>query len=233
MTTLNVDPREIVLDTETTGLDAAGGDRIVEIGCVELLNHIPTGRTYHTYVNPERPMPYEAQEVHGLSEAFLADKPVFSSIVEDFFAFTGDAVLVIHNAPFDLGFLNAECKRADRPPIHGGRTVDTLALARQKFPGSSNSLDALCRRLEIDASARARHSALVDARLLAQVYLELMGGRQHGFDLNTAPAAPADKDRAARPRPRLLRPLLTDEERQAHREFVAAKLGAKPLWSRR
>lgn len=169
--------REIILDTETTGLDPATGDRVVEIGAVELLNHLPTGRTFHVYINPERDMPKEAEAVHGLF-AFLSDKPIFAAIAQDFLDFIGDAALVIHNASFDMAFLNAELGFLRLGPIPPERVIDTLHIARQKHPGSANSLDALCRRYGIDNSKRTRHGALLDSELLAEIYLELIGGRQ-------------------------------------------------------
>jgi DNA polymerase-3 subunit epsilon len=175
--------REIVLDTETTGLDPKSGHRIVEIGCVELFNHVPTGEVYHQYVNPERDMPAEAERVHGLSETFLKDHPVFAEVSEKFVAFVGDATLVIHNAAFDMGFINAELERVGVEAIPMYRAVDTVSMARKKFPGAQASLDALCRRFGIDLSGRELHGALLDAQLLADVYLELLGGRQHGMDL--------------------------------------------------
>ena len=175
--------REIVLDTETTGLDPKSGDRLVEIGCVELDNHLPTGRTYHQYVNPERDMPEEAFRVHALSEAFLAKHPVFADIADAFLEFIGDADLVIHNASFDLGFINAELQRLGRASVENRRAIDTVQIARGKYPGAQASLDALCRRFEIDLSARTKHGALLDAELLADVYLELVGGRQPVFEL--------------------------------------------------
>ncbi|MBT3931852.1 MAG: DNA polymerase III subunit epsilon, partial [Rhodospirillaceae bacterium] len=170
--------REIILDTETTGLDPASGDRIVEIGCVVAQHHIPTGETYHVYVNPERDMPIEAFNVHGLSEEFLSDKPVFAEVVAAFLEFIGDSQLVIHNASFDMKFLNAELKRLGFPVLPMERSTDTVALARRTFPGAQASLDALCRRFEIDLSRREKHGALLDAELLAEVYLQLRGGRQ-------------------------------------------------------
>lgn len=169
--------REIVLDTETTGLDPAE-HRIVEIGCIELVNHLPTGRTYRQYVNPERAMPEEAYRVHGLSEDFLCAQPRFAEVADTFLEFVGDARLVIHNAGFDLAFLNAELARLGRPPLDAGRAVDTVQLARNRFPGAQASLDALCRRFGIDNSMRTLHGALLDCELLAEVYLELIGGRQ-------------------------------------------------------
>ena len=170
--------REIVLDTETTGLDPETGDRVVEIGCLELINHVPTGRTLHYYFNPERDMPEEAFRVHGLSAEFLSGHPTFAALVDEVIAFLGDATLVIHNASFDMKFLNKELQRLGRPPIPMARALDTVALARRKYPGAQVSLDALCRRFEIDNSNRSLHGALIDADLLASVYLELIGGRQ-------------------------------------------------------
>lgn len=182
--------REIVLDTETTGLDPDEGHRIVEIGCVELINYVPTGRTRQYYINPERDMPEEAARVHGLTSEFLADKPLFSDIVDDFLAFIGDDILVIHNAEFDLRFLNAELARLGYPPIAQQRAFDTVDLARRRFPGAQVNLDALCRRFSIDLSARSFHGALLDCQLLAEVYLELRGGRQPGFLLDGAKQGP-------------------------------------------
>jgi DNA polymerase III subunit epsilon len=169
--------REVVLDTETTGLDPLGGDRIVEIGAVELINHIATEETFHGYVNPERDMPPEAFKVHGLSEEFLAGQPIFPDVAEGFLEFIGDSPLIIHNADFDLGFLNAELDRLGKPPIPSARAIDTVRMARKKFPGAPASLDALCRRFQIDISHREQHGALKDSLLLAEVYLELVGGR--------------------------------------------------------
>ena len=174
--------REIVLDTETTGLDPFQGHRVVEIGCVELLHRIPTGRSFHRYLNPERDMPAEAAEVHGLTAEFLKDKPVFAEIADEFLGFIGDAPLVAHNASFDVAFLNAELARLGRPGL-AAEIEDTMALARKRFPGAPASLDALCRRFGIDLSDRGKHSAKLDCELLAQVYLELVGGRQPGLDL--------------------------------------------------
>ena len=170
--------REIILDTETTGLDPLRGDRLVEIGCVEIFNRMPTGQTFHRHINPERDMPAEAFAVHGLSSEFLADKPLFAHVVEEFLEFIGDAPLVIHNASFDIGFINAELDRIKRPPIARDRLVDTLLLARRKHPGVSNRLDDLCSRYAIDNSRRTKHGALLDAELLAEVYIDLIGARQ-------------------------------------------------------
>lgn len=224
--------REIILDTETTGLDPAAGDRIVEIGALELANHLPTGRTFHVYINPEREMRKEAEAVHGLSTAFLKDKPVFSAIVDEFLAFIGDATLVIHNASFDIGFLNAELGFLSRPAIAPERVIDTLHIARQKHPGAANSLDALCRRYGVDNSKRTKHGALLDSELLAEVYLELIGGRQTALILGatvTRQATGMVTRQAALQRPRPLKPRLTENERTAHQAFVAG-LGDQALW---
>ncbi len=230
--------REIVLDTETTGLDPAEGHRVVEIGAVELFNHLPTGRTYHQYINPERPMPKEAFEVHGLGDEFLRDKPVFANIASAFLAFIADAQLVIHNAAFDMRFLNFELKRAGHPVLPTSRATDTLAICRQKFPGSPASLDALCRRFGVDNSAREKHGALLDSEILADVYLELIGGRQPDFVLNTAAQTRSSDDARTgtswRPpqRPTPLAPRITPVEITAHESFVA-KLGDGAIWKRR
>ena len=227
--------REIVLDTETTGFEPAEGDRIVEIGAVELLNHVPTGRTYHQYINPQRAMPQEAFEVHGLGDDFLRDKPVFADVAQDFVDFIGDATLVIHNAAFDMKFLNAELGWVGRPPLPMDRAIDTLAMARRKFPGSPASLDALCRRFGIDNSSRTLHGALLDSEILAEVYLELIGGRQPDFALAEGRAVRGE-DKAgsgwrATPRPAPLPPRLTEAEAAAHAAFVEG-LGDDPLWKR-
>jgi DNA polymerase-3 subunit epsilon len=224
--------REVILDTETTGLDPANGDRVVEIGAIELLNHLPTGRTFHVYINPERDMPKEAEAVHGLSTAFLRDKPVFAAIAQDFLDFIGDATLIIHNASFDVAFLNAELAFLRLPPLLPERVVDTLHIARQKHPGSANSLDALCRRYGIDNSRRTKHGALLDSELLAEVYLELIGGRQTTLVLEASRvkkttmvvSAPIDLQR-----PTPLPPRLTAAEREAHAAFVIG-LGENALW---
>ena len=176
--------REVVLDTETTGLDPLKGDKLVEIGCLELENHVGTGAFFHTYINPKRNMPAQAERIHGLSEEFLKDKPDFNEIVEDFTQFIGESDLIIHNAPFDLGFLNVELEKSSNDKIAPERVVDTLLIARKKFPGAPANLDALCRRFEIDLSGRTKHGALLDAQLLAEVYLELIGGRQPGLVLD-------------------------------------------------
>ena len=222
--------REIVLDTETTGLDPKSGDRLVEIGCVELDNHLPTGRTYHQYVNPERDMPDEAFRVHGLSEAFLAKHPVFADIADGFLEFIGDADLVIHNASFDLGFINAELQRVGRASVENRRAIDTVQIARGKYPGAQASLDALCRRFEIDLSARTKHGALLDAELLADVYLELVGGRQPGFELASQRRRSASQTVEAREKPaRPARPHAPSEaESTAHQAFLE-KI-TDPIW---
>jgi DNA polymerase-3 subunit epsilon len=223
--------REIVLDTETTGFDPLSGDRLVEIGCVELFNHLPTGETFHKYVNPERGMPDEAFKVHGLSEQFLSDKPVFAEIVADFLAFIGDSQLIIHNAEFDMRFINAELARLGFPTLPMSRSTDTVAMARKKFPGAQANLDALCRRFEIDNTRRVHHGALLDSELLAEVYLQLIGGRQPGFELgltgrggNQASTAVIRQARPARPH------AVLPEELAAHDVFVATL--KKPLWLR-
>ncbi|MBB3711320.1 DNA polymerase-3 subunit epsilon [Limimaricola variabilis] len=226
--------REIVLDTETTGFEPAEGDRIVEIGAVELLNHMPTGRTYHQYINPERSMPQAAFEVHGLGDDFLRDKPKFAEIARDFVEFIGDARLVIHNAAFDMKFLNAELGWVNFPKIPMERALDTLAIARKRFPGSPASLDALCRRFGIDNSSRTLHGALLDSEILAEVYLELIGGRQPDFALDVAQGragGDAAGDWRPRPRPVPLPSRLTEEEAAAHAEFIG-RLGDGALWSK-
>lgn len=226
--------REIVLDTETTGLDPLQGDRVVEIGCVELVNRFPSGRTFHCYLNPERDMPAGALAVHGLSAEFLADKPVFADVAEELMAFLGDASLVIHNASFDLSFLNAELSRLERGVIARDRLVDTLMLARRKHPGGANRLDDLCGRYGIDNSRRTKHGALLDAELLAEVYLELIGARQAQLGLGeaaSAAAAAATSALARRLRPFPLTPRLSADDLAAHAAFVAT-LGGEPIWLR-
>jgi len=223
--------REIVLDTETTGLDPLDGHRLVEIGCIELINRIPSGQTFHSYFNPERGMPAEALAVHGLSDEFLKDKVFFAEIVDELIAFLGEAPLVIHNAAFDLGFLNAEFERAGRPLIARERTIDTLLIARRKYPGASNRLDDLCVRYAIDNSRRTRHGALLDAELLAEVYVELIGARQAQLILSQAamPGQTLGEPIVVRQRLTPLAPSVTAEERAAHRAFVAT-LGENAVW---
>ncbi len=227
--------REIVLDTETTGFEPAEGHRIVEIGAIELYHHMPTGRTFHHYMNPERAMPIEAFQVHGLGDDFLRDKPRFADIAAAFLDFLGaDSRLVIHNASFDMKFLNAELGWANLPLIATERALDTVALARRRFPGAPASLDALCRRFGIDNSAREKHGALLDSELLAEVYLELIGGRQPDLVLAVT-AGPAGVGVASgwkpRPRPAALPPRLTEEERAAHVALVET-LGEGAIWNR-
>jgi DNA polymerase-3 subunit epsilon len=223
--------REIVLDTETTGLDPLDGHRLVEVGCVELVNRIPSGQTFHAYFNPQRSMPAEAFAVHGLSEEFLKDKLFFAEVADDLITFLGDAPLVIHNAAFDLGFLNAELDRAGRPLIARERMVDTLLIARRKHPGGSNRLDDLCVRYAIDNSRRTKHGALLDAELLAEVYVELIGARQAQLILSqaTAPGHAIGEPIIVRERPAPLVATVTAEERAAHRAFIAS-LGENAIW---
>jgi DNA polymerase III subunit epsilon len=229
--------REIVFDTETTGLSPAGGDRMVEIGCVEMFNRVETGRTFHSYFNPGRPMPSEAEAVHGLSDRFLSDKPGFHERCEELLAFIGDSPMVAHNASFDFGFINHELGQCGRPLVCTSRMIDTLVLARQKFPGAKHSLDALCTRFGVDRSQRLKHGALLDAQLLAQVYVELTGGRQIGLTLvaeliEDAPADGAASEAApiaipVRP-PRPHGP--SEEELARHAAFMAGI--ADPIWNR-
>ncbi len=220
--------REIVLDTETTGLDPKSGDRVVEIGCVELTNHMPNGNTFHKYVNPQRDMPSEAFDVHGLSEEFLSGHTIFGEIAEEFLEFIADAPLIIHNARFDISFLNAELEKIKLPVIDITRAIDTVGLARRKFPGAPVNLDALCRRFEIDNTGRTKHGALLDSELLAEVYLELIGGRQPGLGL----AGPARSDTATgtasreTKQPRDHSP--DSAELEAHSKFVETL--ENPLW---
>jgi DNA polymerase-3 subunit epsilon len=226
--------REIVLDTETTGLDPSDGHRIIEIGCVELVDHFPTGRTYQTYLNPEREVPAEAERVHGITGAFLADKPRFPEIVEAFLEFLGEAPLVIHNAAFDLKFVNAELERISRKPVPASRAIDTIEIAKNKLPGARYSLDELCKRFGIDLSGRDKHGALLDAELTAQVYLELIGGRQKRLLLaptDEASASAVEDNRSARARPQPLPPRLTADEQGKHADFVAQELGEAAVWN--
>jgi DNA polymerase-3 subunit epsilon len=225
--------REIVLDTETTGLDPYQGHRLVEVGCIELLNRIPSGQSFHRYVNPERDVPAEAFAVHGLSGEFLKDKPFFAEVADELIAFIGDAPLVAHNASFDLGFINAELERAGLAAIPRDRVIDTLLLARRKHPGSPNRLDDLCARYSVDSSRRVKHGALLDAELLAEVYLELIGGRQAQLILvetgNDRTAAGTGRAHVIRPRPIALPSRLTEADRAAHLDFRAS-LGERPIW---
>jgi DNA polymerase III subunit epsilon len=223
--------REIVLDTETTGLDPGSGHRIVEVACLELINHIPSGRRFQRYLNPDRDMPEDAHAVHGLTAAFLADKPRFGDVAAELLAFIDGAPLVIHNAEFDMRFLNAELARLEQPLLASHQAVDTLHLARRKFPGSPASLDALCKRFNIDNSARELHGALLDAELLAEVYLELIGGRQAGFDLVQAEAraAAAASASQAQIRPPRILDAPSIEELAAHAELLTRL--KQPLWN--
>jgi DNA polymerase-3 subunit epsilon len=225
--------REIIFDTETTGLDPKSGDRLVELGCVEMVNRVTTGQTFHAYFNPERSMPAAAEAVHGLSEAFLADKPKFAERADEFLAFIGDSPLVAHNAGFDFGFINAELQMCGRQPVSLDRMIDTVALARVRHPGAKNSLDALCTRYGIDRSHRTKHGALLDAELLAQVYVELTGGRQIGLELVedrsdeiVAQVVTVTRERKFRsPRPHAA----SAEELAAHAAFIETI--KSPLWS--
>jgi DNA polymerase III subunit epsilon len=224
--------REIVIDTETTGLDAANGDRLIEVGCVEIVNRIPTGREFHRYINPEREVHREAVAVHGLTNDFLKDKPLFNAVAGEFIDFIGEAPLVMHNASFDVGFLNAELERVPLPRLASERVVDTLMLARRRHPAGPNSLDALCKRYGIDNSNRTKHGALVDALLLASVYVELLGERQAVFSLGGRGATQSivrAPRRAAKARPNPLPSTVTEEVERAHREFVKT-LGENALW---
>ncbi|MDX1717666.1 MAG: DNA polymerase III subunit epsilon [Anderseniella sp.] len=225
--------REIVLDTETTGLDPATGDRIVEIGAVELVNHVPTGNYYHQYINPERDMPAEAFNVHGLSAEFLADYPVFAAVAQEFLDFIGDGILVIHNAQFDMKFINAELSWMERDILPMERVIDSLALARKRHPMGPNSLDALCRRYGIDNSRREKHGALLDSELLADVYIELIGGRQTTFSLTEERATVVVEQQiqssSARQRPQPLPLRLTSAELELHAKMVEG-LGDNALW---
>ncbi|HMB76420.1 MAG TPA: DNA polymerase III subunit epsilon [Kiloniellaceae bacterium] len=222
--------REIVLDTETTGLDPGAGHRIVEVACLELLHHLPTGKTFREYINPERSVPEEAARIHGLTDEFLADKPRFHEVADGFLDFIGDDKLVIHNAQFDLKFLNAELARVEKEPIASARAIDTVTMARRRFPGAQASLDALCRRFAIDNSARSFHGALLDCELLAEVYLELQGGRQPGFELEArrtkAPEAASPATNFRPPRPHGASPA----EKAAHQEMLARL--KDPIWAK-
>lgn len=223
--------REIVLDTETTGLDPAAGHRIIEIGCIELINHMPSGETYQQYINPERDMPADSFRIHGLSEAFLSDYPVFAQIVDTFLDFIGDDKLVIHNAAFDIRFLNAELERLGFAPLPMTRAVDTVQIARTRYPGASASLDDLCRRFGVDNTSRTLHGALLDSSLLADVYIDLIGAREPGFDLASQDTAEAT---TARRRDRVVRPARphapSEAERAAHAGLVARL--DDPIWNK-
>jgi len=216
--------REIVFDTETTGFDARGDDRVTEIGCVEVIDLIPTGEIFHAYVNPERDIPEKVTEITGLTREFLSDKPLFADHAQAFLDFVGDSDLVAHNADFDRGFINAELERAGYDPIPTNRFIDTLRIARSKFPGSPASLDALCKRFGISLTSRSKHGAIIDSELLAQVYLELKGGRMRKLDFAETGQAKPDETLVpvAQPRPSPLAAILTDEEKQQHAAFIEA-----------
>ena len=224
--------REIVLDTETTGLDPSDGHRIIEIGCVELDDHFPTGRSFQCYLDPQREVPAEAERIHGISSAMLAGKPKFAEVAEAFMEFLGDAPLVIHNASFDLKFVNAELAKIGKSPIPAARAIDTIEMAKIKLPGVRYSLDELCKRFGIDLSARDKHGALLDAELTAQVYLELIGGRQKRLLLAPSDAAETIAEiRSVRPRPAPLPARLTQDEQDTHDAFVRRELGERALWN--
>lgn len=229
--------RELVLDTETTGIDYRSGHRLIEIACIELEDFIPTGASFHRYVHPERDIEAEAQAVHGISIDFLKDKPKFAEpeVCDEFLEFVRGDLIIAHNASFDRGFVNFELERAGRPVVHDARWIDTLAMAKTRFPGMHNSLDALCKRFKISLAEREKHGALIDCRLLAAVYLELSGGKERGLDF--APAKTARSVVAAHveqsaygPRPRPLQPRSTEAERATHREFVQKTLKDKAVW---
>jgi DNA polymerase III subunit epsilon len=227
--------REVIFDTETTGLDPLKGDRLVELGCVEVIDYVPTGKNFHAYLNPERAVHKDAERIHGLSDKFLKDKPLFKDVVDDFLAFVGDSQLVAHNANFDMGFINAELSRLSRPPIPASRVIDTLPLARKKFPNQSNTLDALCARFNIDLSDRTKHGALLDSELLAAVYLELKGGKQKTLGLEAE--MPKAKIIVSHPNPEIAAALtanrillqISKEESAAHEALVKG-IGDKALW---
>lgn len=224
--------REIVFDTETTGFDSQGADRITELGCIELIDWLPTGEQFHAYLDPERDVPDKVVEITGLTTAFLRGKPKFAERADDFLDFIGDAPLVAHNAKFDMGFINAELRRIRRPEIPEARFIDTLAMANAAFPGSPASLDALCKRFDISLSARDKHGAIIDSELLARVYLELRGGRERSLGFDTAKRQDERaKPSSARPRPTPLPSLLTEAERKAHVAFLA-EMGGSELWDR-
>lgn len=223
--------RDIIFDVETTGLRAKDGDRICEIAGIEMIDFVPTGVEFHEYVNPTIPMPAKAQEIHGLSDAFLADKPLFDAVADKWIDFIGDARLVAHNAMFDFGFVNAELERCGLATMSFERMIDTVAIARRKFPGSDNSLDALCKRFGIDLSAREKHNALLDTQLLAEVYVELIGARQKAMSFGDSERRQTIAATSVPPRPSPLPSRLTDEDRAAHAAFVAT-LGEDAVWSR-
>jgi len=223
--------REIVLDTETTGMNPDTGDKIVEIGCLELINHIPTGKTLQIYINPERDIPAEATAIHGITNEFVKNKPVFSQIYTDVLDFIGDAKLVIHNAEFDMKFLNAELKNVGHKALAWSRVIDTVTMARKKYPGSPANLDALCRRFGIDNSERTFHGALLDSELLAEVYLELLGGRQHGLGIAATGGSTSEEEKIDRPFREPRKFTASKAELKAHEELVG-KL-TDPIWAKK
>ena len=218
--------REIVLDTETTGLSHDNGDRVVEIGCVELINHVPTSNTFQVYLNPEKQMDPGAEKVHGLTNEFLVDKPKFIDVADDFLSFIGSSTLVAHNADFDVGFLNSELSRAKKEKIKTNRVVDTLKIARTKYPGARNSLDALCKRFSIDNSNRELHGALLDSELLAEVYLELVGGKEPNFELSSITRSPVNRINKSYisqlSRKKKLEPRISEADEKNHKEFLSS-----------
>ena len=226
--------REIVLDTETTGLSPEKGDRVVEIGCVELFNHVPTGKTFQTYLNPERSMEMGAQEIHGLTDDFLKNQPIFLKIVDEFLSFIGESTLVIHNAEFDLAFMNSELNRIGRENIEFERAIDTLSIARKKFPGAQNSLDALCRRFDVDNSRRDLHGALLDSEILAEVYLELIGGKEPDLNLVNQKKEDSEKTTNTRRKPNKrdtpLKHGVSQAEEEKHLEFIQNL--KTPIWNK-
>ncbi len=224
--------REIAFDTETTGFDARGDDRITEIGCVELIDFLPSGKTWHVHVNPQREISARVTEITGLTTAFLKDKPLFKDVADGFRQFVGDSPLIAHNADFDRGFINAEMERAELDPYPRKRFIDTLVLARHKFPGASNTLDALCKRFDISLASRVTHGALIDAELLAKVYLELKGGRVRSLDLHSEQVQIKTTESAVGSRPTPLPSFLTDIEQAAHENFIDSALGEKAIWKR-
>lgn len=224
--------RQIVLDTETTGLDPASGDRLVEIACVEIVNTVPTGQFFHAYIDPERDMPDEAYRIHGLSREFLRGKPTFDQVVDEFLNFVEDSQLVIHNAEFDMRFINSELKKSGRETLPMGRVIDTLSIARRKYPGSANSLDALCSRFKIDNSKRTKHGALMDAELLAEVYSELSGGRQVSLVLSSeSKSTEPVVSHIVLPRSAPVPTLLDEAQQKTHRSFIET-MGSKAIWFR-
>ncbi|MBL4853421.1 MAG: DNA polymerase III subunit epsilon [Robiginitomaculum sp.] len=224
--------REIAFDTETTGFDARGDDRVTEIGCVELIDFLPTGKTWHAHINPQREISARVTEITGLTTEFLKDKPLFKDVADGFCEFVGNSPLVAHNADFDRGFINAELERSDFEPYPRNRFIDTLVLARQKFPGASNSLDALCKRFDISLASRTTHGALIDAELLAKVYLELKGGRVRSFDLQNEKKDAVIISAVVRSRPSPLPSFITEEEQAKHKAFVDNALGETAIWNR-